>query len=60
MTNHQRALPAWALRELQRTRAITPEPSTSDVFCGPPTNRRQRRMQAHYERAVRKKENPCE
>lgn len=60
MTNHHRALPAWALRELQRTRAITLERSTSDVFSGLPINRRQRRMQMHYERAARKKENPRE
>lgn len=56
MTSHRRPLPTWASRELQRVRPVTPERSVSDVFTGPPMSRRQRRMQAHYERAARKKD----
>jgi len=32
-----------------------PDRSVSDLFYGPPMNRRQRRMQEHYERAASKK-----
>lgn len=58
MTSYRQPLPTWASRELQHMRSVMPDRSVSDLFYGPPTNRRQRRMQAHYERVARKKNNP--